>query len=390
MERRTIGIAVLALLLLTGFIGGYVLYIRSEAYLIGVARGRGPVFDRTSAMTALFNKQDPERVVPVFIELLGDEDSTVRQKAAEDLGFMRAKAAVDPLIAALPKQSAYERKTFIEALGTISDARAAPVLLALLGNAKDEEAYTIAVALAKLGPDAVPALLEHLADPKWAVRSAVAAGLGWIGRDATPDLRREVVGPIVAPLIPLLYDPIPEVRSSAADAMGNIRDSKFLNSLLLALGDPDDKVQEVVARVVSYYGDAAIALLPPVFQSADPRVRLGAAEAYAAIAYIGVYDLSRSNASYVMAARAVLDEALQRKDLVAGAGAFGYYITQGRSEAVPFLKAALEAYGHRRMANGLLNCGLASLHDAAAAWAKAHGYSIETGIGPGEYKWGKG
>jgi len=92
----------------------------------------------------------------------------------------------------------------------------------------------------------------------------------------------------------------------------------------------------------------------------------------------------------VKAARAALDEALRRNDLVAGAGAFGYYITQGRAEAVAFLIAALEAHGHRRMANGLLNCGLPALHDAAAAWAKAHGFSIETGVGPGEYKWGKG
>jgi HEAT repeat protein len=204
MGRRTIGIAILALILLTGCVGGYVLYIRSEAYLIGVARGHGPVFDRTTAMTALFNKRDPERVVPVFVELLGDEDATIREKAAEDLGFMRAKAAVEALIAALPKQGPSARKTFIEALGAIGDARAAPVLLALLGSTQDEEAYTIAVALAKLGPDAVPLLLEHLADPKWAVRAAAAAGLGWIGRDARPDLRREIVGPIVAPLIPLL------------------------------------------------------------------------------------------------------------------------------------------------------------------------------------------
>jgi hypothetical protein len=85
----------------------------------------------------------------------------------------------------------------------------------------------------------------------------------------------------------------------------------------------------------------------------------------------------------------VLDDVLHRNDLVAGAGAFGYYITQGRSEAVPFLIAALEANGHRRMANGLLNCGLPALHDAATAWAKAHGFTIETGTGPGEYKWGK-
>ena len=164
--------------------------------------------------------------------------------------------------------------------------------------------------------------------------------------------------------------------------MGNIRDPKFLTSLILALGDPDDRVREVLARVISYYGDAAIAVLPSAFQSTDERVRLGAAETLGAIAEIGAYDQSRAGASYVKAARALLDEALARNDLVAGAGAFGYYIRQGRAEAVPFLTAALEAHGHRRMANGLLNCGLAALHDAAEAWAKAHGFTIETGPVP--------
>jgi len=220
-------------------------------------------------MTALFNRQDPERVAPVFIELLGDEDATIRSEAAQDLGFMRARAAVEPLLAALPKQGPYERPTFIEALGAIGDPRAAPPLIALLDGAKDEEARAIAGALAKLGPQAVPAFVKRLSDAKPSVRAAAAAGLGWIALATDADMRKETLGPAIAPLIPLLYDPVAEVRATAADAMGNIRDPKFLTSLLLALGDPDDKVREVVARVVSYYGDAAIALLPPALQSTE-------------------------------------------------------------------------------------------------------------------------
>ena len=109
MGRKTIGGAVLALLLLGLFVGGYVLYSHSEAYQIGVARGHGNVLDRKAAMSALLNRRDPEGVVPVFIELLGDRDAIIRAEAAEDLGFMRARGAVEPLLAALAKRDSSGR-----------------------------------------------------------------------------------------------------------------------------------------------------------------------------------------------------------------------------------------------------------------------------------------
>ncbi|MFI4997185.1 MAG: HEAT repeat domain-containing protein [Hyphomicrobiales bacterium] len=390
MMRRAIVSAVLAVALVAAGIGGFIAYRHSEFYEIRVANGAGEESLRLAAMTLLLNREDPDRVVPVFIKLLDDKAPTIRAKAAEDLGFMGAASAVEPLLAALPKQGPPERPTFIEALGAIGDPRAIAPLAAALDGAAEGEARSLTRALANLGPEVVPLLIKRLVDPRPSIRAAAAAGLGWFAIEARTQAKKEALAPAIAPLIPLLYDTIPTVRSSAADAMGDIRDPKFLTSLVLALGDPDDQVREVIGRAISYYGDAAIAVLPPAFQSSDPRTRLGAAEAFAAIADIGVYAPNRAGASYVKAAQAVLDEALERNDLIAGAGAFGYYITQGRPEAVPFLIAALQAYGHRRMANGLLNCGLVALHDAAASWASAHGFTIETGSGPGEYKWGKG
>ena len=389
MGRRIWVGAIVALLLVAAAGGGYVAYTHSEAYQISVARGRGDVWARLDAMGELFNRQDPGGTIPVFVELLSDEDSTIRGKAAEYLGFLGAKEAVTPLIAALAKQGPLGRGPFIEALGTIGDPRAVAPLVALLESADKDEARAVAQALARLGPEVVPALVKRLADPKPALRAAAATGLGRYAVEGDPSTMKETLAPAIAPLIPLLYDPVADVRAAAADAMGNIRDPKFLTSLMLALGDPDERVREIIARVISYYGDAAIALLPSAFQSTDEHVRLGAAEALGAIAEIGSYDPGQAGASYVKAARALLDEALSKRDLVAVAGAYGYYIRRGRPEAVPLLMAALEAHGHRRMANGLLNCGVQELHDAAIAWATAHGYTIETGTGPGEYKWGK-
>jgi len=386
--RGTIGGAFLALAVLGAFLLGYIAYSHSQAYQIGVARGHGPRQERLAAMTALFRRRDPENLVPLFVALLDDKDSAIGSKAAEYLGAMGAEAAVEPLIAALRKRGPADRTAFIEALGAIGDRRAVAPLAALLDGAGESEARSVGRALAKLGPEAVPVLVKRLSDPKPAVRAAAAAGLGWFALGPDGATRKDALGAAIAPLIPLLYDPVAEVRSSAADAMGNIHDPRFLASLMLALGDPDDAVREVMARVISSYGGAAMALLPSAFQSADVRIRLGAAAALADIAEAGARDPSRAAGSAVNAARGMLDEALRRNDLVAGAGAFGYYIRQGRPEAVPFLIAALQAGGHRRMADALLNCGLPALHDAAAAWAGAHGLPVETQSDPGEYRWG--
>jgi hypothetical protein len=140
MGRKTIGGAVLALLLLGLFVGGYVLYSHSEAYQIGVARGHGDVSDRKAAMSDLLNRRDPEGVAPVFIALLGDRDAIIRAEAAEDLGFMRARGAVEALIVALAKQDPSGRSAFVEALGAIGDPRALAPLAALFDAAGQGEA----------------------------------------------------------------------------------------------------------------------------------------------------------------------------------------------------------------------------------------------------------
>ncbi len=54
------------------------------------------------------------------------------------------------------------------------------------------------------------------------------------------------------------------------------------------------------------------------------------------------------------------------------------------------LKESIAANGSKEMAEDFLNCGHPVLHDAAASWAWAHGYSVLRGDPnrPGP-KWGQ-
>jgi HEAT repeat protein len=190
----------------------------------------------------------------------------------------------------------------------------------------------------------------------------------------------------------MLRDPDADVRGYVADAMGNIRDKRFLAPLVAVLAAQTDTDLEIFSRVISYYRDDAVAALLPPLQSSDVARRLTAAAALAEIADLPTYDIMSKGSSYVKAAGDALVQAMSRNDLAVGAGGYLYFIIAGRTAAIPFLVTALNTYGGTRMATALLNSGEKSLEDAAKAWAKDHGYQITTHEEPGKsrYRWGGG
>ena len=371
--------------------GGYYAYLHSESYDISVATGDGDVWTRKAALANLYNRTDPDKVAPVLIGLLKDPDSSIRSAAAEYLGWMHYRPAVEPLLAGLAKQT-YDRDKFFTALGNIGDPSAVKPLLDLLDAAKDEgEARAISGALAKLGPDALPAFIARLTSEQPATRASAAAALGWYAREHYQDDKaKQALAPATRPLIALLTDPSDDVRSAAADAMGNVRDPEFLPALIAAINVRDPKVREIQSRVISYFGDAALTALKPAFQSDDLYTHIGAAAALDALNDVGVYDIMRKDEPYVSGSAALLNDALARQDLAAAAGAYDFYIRQGDLKAVPVLAASLKASGDKRMAETLLNCGHPELEEAAKAWAETNGYKVGTTTLPrGGAKWGK-
>ena len=355
LRPKLIVTGIVCVALIIAIASAVVIYRRSEGYLMGIATGAGDTRDRLAAVEALYYRHDPHAMVPLLIKMLSDPSPEISARAATYLGYS-------------------------------GDTRAVGPLLAMFDAANDtSEAKRIAETLPNFGAAIVPALTTRLSNPKPSIRAASAAALGWMAsglftnersdRDAN---RAAIERDAIEPLIMLLRDPVADVRRSTADAMGNIRHSRFLAPLVAALPEQDENDREIFARVISYYREAAIAALLPVFQSASAKARLGAAEALGAITYMAVYDKMTIGSSYVREAGAALDQAMKRNDLAAGAGAFGYYIRRGDRDGVRFLIASLDAYGHERMASALLNCGEPTLEDAARRWAAANGFTIHT------------
>ena len=132
-------------------------------------------------------KVDPasEGAVPVLVEALDDEDSSVRKDAAIALGQIgpASKGAVPVLIGTLKDDDADVREAAVYTLGRIGPA-AKEAVPALIETLKDEDIYVrlyTAGALGQIGhaaKDAVPALREALKDPEDRVSSVRRKGSG--------------------------------------------------------------------------------------------------------------------------------------------------------------------------------------------------------------------
>jgi hypothetical protein len=375
MRRKIIVAAILLVAVITAGIGGFIRYRHSEGYLIGVLSGPGDsnvglgdTDPRVSAMSELYyGKYDAGAVVPVLLKLLDDPSPSIQTNAMKYLGYFGDPRAIDPLFARFD-------------------------------TAKDSDAAKeVANVLVGFGAAVVPPFIERLTSPKPQLRAVSAAALGWIVQGLFTTDRTDhnaakaaVERSAVEPLIPLLDDPVADVRVSTADAMGRIGDQRFLAPLIARLPMQTDQALEVFARAISSSRDAAVAALGPALKSPDASTRRSAGAAMAAVANIATYDIASVGSSYVEGARAALDQSMKGKDLAVGAGGYEYYIVQGNRDAVDFLKASLDAYGDQRMATWLLNCGMAPLEDAAKAWASAHGLTINTRTQAtrSTYKWG--
>lgn len=127
-----------------------------------------------------------EKAVPLFLKALSAPSGTlisiasfsppgslnwdgnrVRRLAAEGLGRLKVKDAVEPLIQVLDDSDKVLRAKAIWALGEIRDARAVPTLLTLLNDRDVRIRAEAARALGKLGdPRAIPPLISLLGEER--------------------------------------------------------------------------------------------------------------------------------------------------------------------------------------------------------------------------------
>jgi HEAT repeat protein len=182
--------------------------------------------------------------------------------------------------------------------------------------------------------------------------------------------------PAVEPLIAALQGPLPKVYCKAAQTLGLIRDPRAIDPLIEALSY--DKIFRWCAeQALLGIGKPAVERLTQELKSKNPNIKASAARILA--------DMSPP-------AEEPLIEALQNGEIIVIGGAYKFYIKKGIKSSVPLLIEALNTSGDKSMAEAYLNSGNTKLSNAAIDWAKSHGYRVNSlpGYGGvGRAKWGK-
>jgi HEAT repeat protein len=174
--------------------------------------------------------------------------------AAESLGRLRAKEAVEPLIGLLTTTNDWARYAFIKTLGEIGDPRAIPALQRCLSDEDSSCRSAAGNAIAKIQSSSssdkntsenIESLIAILVNNKynWETRENSATTLSKLGK------------PAVIPLCRILTHYDSEVRWQAAEALGIIKDKQALEPLIPLLNDSDHIVQMHTALAIGKLGD---------------------------------------------------------------------------------------------------------------------------------------
>jgi HEAT repeat protein len=183
---------------------------------------------------------DPS-TVPLYIKLLGDQNSEIRECAVETLGNLGSSSAVRPLMRTLGVESQNMRYLCAEALGKIGDPEALDTILVLLNEDDDNLRYIAAEAVGRIGSErGIRALVALAADADKDLRYIIARSLGQIGSVEGSQL-----------LLRFLDDDDPEVVISAINAMGEIRDPDTAVQLvgLIGIGNDQERLKAIVSAL---------------------------------------------------------------------------------------------------------------------------------------------
>jgi TonB family protein len=171
----------------------------------------------------------PVTAPPKLIADLKSKDAATRRAAANQLGAIRARDSVRPLIGALADADISVREAAAFALGQIANPQATAALTRTLSDRNAETRASAAFALGMIGDrKAMDAISNALTDPDATVRSSAAAGLGVMQDEEAVD-----------ELIALLDDPSYDVRYDAVWALGQIGEPDAGDHLRAAIANLD-------------------------------------------------------------------------------------------------------------------------------------------------------
>jgi HEAT repeat protein len=243
------------------------------------------------------------RAIEPLLAVLWDQNLNVRRIAAEALGRFREERTVDPLIDLLKAHLPYDDEPYvrvcqeaIRSLGRLGDWRAVEPLLNVFGSANEDLRREAADALDKIGwrPDTGQAGASY-----WAARH------DWLKCI-------DIGGPAVVPLCALLTTADATTRLRAVETLGEIGDRRAVPTLaqclrdwrftrretivqaLAKITDPsaidalieglsNQEVRPAAIKALAEVGEPAVRPLMGLLKNPDPEVVNAAAEALEAM-----------------------------------------------------------------------------------------------------------
>ena len=219
---------------------------------------------RMTAAQSLGKIPDDVTITALCGVLEKDNNSHVRTVAAESLGFMGDKRALNPLIAASKENDKALKSAALRSLGYINDEQAIPTLIETLKNA-DPDIVTIATAaLTQYGYEATKALEHALMTEKGSAREKITYALdelGWvpeneeaisyyfIARKQWAEL--EDIGEAAIPALQsAIADSSIEVKISAMNTIANIGGEQAAAALENIVNTSTDATEKTLAKTM--------------------------------------------------------------------------------------------------------------------------------------------
>jgi HEAT repeat protein len=199
---------------------------------------------RARAAEALGVLGEP-RAARILQTVLTDSSVKVRSNATVSLGQLNCPESVEGLALAANDLQPQVRKRAIDALAQIGTPEARDVIARILRSDHVPDVRQMAARLIAQfpSPETVELLKESLSD-EFMVRVRACISLGEIGLPESADL-----------LLPLLKDPVSEIRFHACNGLANIGDSRALKSLEEMLEETDPLVLRGVGKALTAFGD---------------------------------------------------------------------------------------------------------------------------------------
>ncbi|MFC2075266.1 HEAT repeat domain-containing protein [Bdellovibrionota bacterium] len=213
-------------------------------------------------------------IVKYYLEILKKDHRWIRRTdAATQLGNMGLPEAIDPLLERLKDPKEDERnvkRACGEALSKIQDPRVIPTLIEAMRVSSSWTAKWLEGAVARFGDHALPYLFPLLGPTEEKeVRISVAKQLGYIGNHQA-----------TLPLLEGIDDPDEDVRSAFVSALGELNDSSVVgNFIKLMTEDPSPEVRRTAAGALGRIGsEHALEALVRALNQVQPLVRFRAIE----------------------------------------------------------------------------------------------------------------